>query len=44
MIAEINGARIHFERSGQVIKNAVHLPSLERPDEFNRLMLDFLLS
>jgi 3-oxoadipate enol-lactonase len=26
------------------INNAAHLPSLERPDEFNRLVLDFLLA
>jgi pimeloyl-ACP methyl ester carboxylesterase len=27
-----------------VIKDAAHLPSLERPEEFNRLVLDFLLA
>ena len=27
-----------------VIKDAAHLPSLERPEEFNRVVLDFLLA
>ena len=27
-----------------VIRDAAHLPNLEHPDEFNRLVLDFLLS
>jgi len=26
-----------------VIKDAAHLPNLEHPDQFNRLVLDFLL-
>jgi 3-oxoadipate enol-lactonase len=38
LIERIKGAR------KKVIKNAAHLPSLERPEEFNRLVLDFLLS
>jgi pimeloyl-ACP methyl ester carboxylesterase len=25
-----------------IIKDAAHLPSLERPEEFNRVVLDFL--
>jgi pimeloyl-ACP methyl ester carboxylesterase len=36
IIAKVPGAR----RAS--IKDAAHLPSLERPDEFNRLVLDFL--
>jgi pimeloyl-ACP methyl ester carboxylesterase len=27
-----------------IIKNAAHLPSLEQPEEFNRIVLDFLLA
>jgi pimeloyl-ACP methyl ester carboxylesterase len=27
-----------------IIKDAAHLPSLERPEEFNRVLLDFLTS
>jgi 3-oxoadipate enol-lactonase len=27
-----------------IVKDAAHLPSLERPEEFNRLVLDFLLA
>jgi pimeloyl-ACP methyl ester carboxylesterase len=27
-----------------VIRDAAHLPSLEHPEEFNRIVLDFLLS
>jgi len=27
-----------------IIGDAAHLPSLERPDEFNRVVLDFLLA
>jgi pimeloyl-ACP methyl ester carboxylesterase len=29
-------------RQSWVIKDAAHLPSLERPEEFNRVLLDFL--
>ena len=37
IISKVAGAR------KVVIKDAAHLPSLERPEEFNRLVLDFLL-
>ena len=36
LAAEIAGARL------EVVEGAGHLPSLERPDELNRLLLDFL--
>ena len=36
LVAEIPGARL------ATIEGAGHLPSLERPDELNRLLLDFL--
>ena len=36
LAAEIPGARL------ETIDGAGHLPSLERPDELNRLLLDFL--
>ena len=36
LAAEITGARL------ETIAGAGHLPSLERPDELNRLLLDFL--
>jgi len=36
LVAGIEGARL------EVIEGAGHLPSLERPDELNRLLLDFL--
>ena len=36
MMSKIPGAR------QVVIKDAAHLPSLERPEEFNRVLLDFL--
>jgi 3-oxoadipate enol-lactonase len=36
LVAEIPGARL------ETIEGAGHLPSLERPDELNRLLLDFL--
>ena len=36
LVAAIPGAR------GQVIAGVAHLPSLERPTELGRLMLDFL--
>jgi 3-oxoadipate enol-lactonase len=36
LVAEIPGARL------ATIESAGHLPSLERPDELNRLLLDFL--
>jgi pimeloyl-ACP methyl ester carboxylesterase len=36
LAAEIPGARL------ETIQGAGHLPSLERPDELNRLLLDFL--
>lgn len=29
--------------SNEIINDAAHLPNLEHPDEFNRLVLDFLL-
>ena len=38
MAESISGAR------KAVIKDAAHLPNLEHPEEFNRLVLDFLLS
>jgi 3-oxoadipate enol-lactonase len=38
LASEIPGAR------KVVIKDAAHLPSLERPDEFNRIVRDFLAS
>jgi pimeloyl-ACP methyl ester carboxylesterase len=36
LVGEIAGARL------EVVEGAGHLPSLERPDELNRLLLDFL--
>ena len=36
LVAEIPGARL------ETIEGAGHLPSLERPDELNALLLDFL--
>ena len=36
LVAEIPGARL------ATIEGAGHLPSLERPDELNALLLDFL--
>jgi pimeloyl-ACP methyl ester carboxylesterase len=36
IISKVRGAR------SATIKNAAHLPSLERPEEFNRMVLDFL--
>ena len=36
LVAGIPGARL------ETIEGAGHLPSLERPDELNRLLLDFL--
>ena len=38
LASSIRGARKH------VIRDAAHLPSLEHPDEFNRVVLEFLLS
>jgi pimeloyl-ACP methyl ester carboxylesterase len=36
MVSKIHGApRVE-------IRDAAHLPSLERPEEFNRVLLDFL--
>jgi len=37
LASSIRGAR------KAVIKDAAHLPNLEHPEEFNRLVLDFLL-
>jgi 3-oxoadipate enol-lactonase len=39
--AEIIKSKVAGARSA-VIRDAAHLPSLERPEEFNRLLLDFL--
>jgi pimeloyl-ACP methyl ester carboxylesterase len=36
MVAEIKGAR------KAVIDGAAHIPSMEKPAEFNKLVLDFL--
>jgi 3-oxoadipate enol-lactonase len=41
--AEILASSIRGARKA-VIRDAAHLPNLEHPDEFNRLVLDFLLS
>jgi pimeloyl-ACP methyl ester carboxylesterase len=38
MVGSIKGAR------KTVMRDAAHLPSLEHPDEFNRIVLEFLLS
>jgi pimeloyl-ACP methyl ester carboxylesterase len=38
VMRDVKGAR------KAVIRDAAHLPNLEHPDEFNRLVLDFLLS
>ena len=40
--AELITSRVAGARS-VVIKDAAHLPSLEHPEEFNRIVLDFLL-
>ncbi len=42
-IAEALGARVRGARLG-VVKEAGHLPCWDRPEEFNRLLLDFLHS
>lgn len=39
--ADLITSRIPGSRT-VVIKDAAHLPSLERPEEFNRVLLDFL--
>lgn len=39
--AEVITSRVPGSRRA-IIKDAAHLPSLERPEEFNRLVLDFL--
>lgn len=41
--AEVITSKIAGSRT-VVIKGAAHLPSLERPEEFNRVVLDFLLT
>ena len=38
LLQQVNGAR------KAVIRDAAHLPNLEHPEEFNRIVLDFLLS
>jgi pimeloyl-ACP methyl ester carboxylesterase len=41
--AEVITSRVHGARK-VIIKDAAHLASLERPDEFNRIVLDFLVA
>ncbi len=42
-ITDIIAARVPGARKA-VIRDAAHVPNMERPDEFNRLVLDFLAS
>jgi len=54
-LADVNGVKLHYEvagsgaplvlaHSGLVMPGVAHVANMERPEEFNRLVLDFLNS